>query len=121
MSEVTARPFDLEARSELFAREVPALVKRCPFTLANRKDLRQLVKSSGSVAANSIETNEALSRKDFVMRARISRKEAKESAYWRRLIDTGADPATDRERRRLEEARELVCMLTTIIQKTRVD
>lgn len=113
MSEVTARPFDLEARSELFAREVPALVKRCPFTLANREDLRQLVKSSGSVAANSIEANEALSRKDFVMRARISRKEAKKSAYWLRLIG--------RERRRLEQARELVCMLTTMIQKTRVD
>lgn len=122
MSEVTARPFDLEARSELFAREVRALVKRCPFTLANREDLRQLVKSSGSVAANYIEANEALSRKDFVMRARISRKEAKESAYWLRLIDTGADPATDRERRGLNRrARELVCILTTIIQKTRVD
>jgi four helix bundle protein len=122
VSEVAARPYDLEARTELFAREVRALAKQCPPTLANREDLRQLVKSSGSVGASYIEANEALGRKDFVMRARISRKEAKESAFWLRLIDTGANAAADAERIRLErEARELVCILTSIIQKTKLD
>ena len=42
--------------------------------------------SLGSVGANYREANESLSKKDFLMRIKISRKEAKESAYWLRLI-----------------------------------
>src|SRR4051812_40424085 len=122
MSEPVARPYNLEERTELFAKEVRAFVKRLPLTLANREDLRQLVRASGSVGANYIEANEGLSRKDFVVRVRISRKEAKEAAYWLRLVDVGSDTSVDAERWRLEnEGRELVCILTSIIQKTRVD
>jgi four helix bundle protein len=89
MNEPAPRPYDLEQRTELFAREVRVLVKKPPLTLANREDIRQLVRASGSVGANYIEANEALSRKDFVVRLRISRKEAKEAAYWLRLVDSG--------------------------------
>ena len=46
---------------------------------------KQLIKSSGSVGANYIEANESLGKKDFRMRIKISRKEAKESRYWSRL------------------------------------
>jgi len=57
------------------------------------------VKASGSVGANYIEANESLSKKDFKYRIKICRKEAKESAYWLRLIKetnppTFADEAT---------------------------
>jgi four helix bundle protein len=70
------------------------------------------------VGANYIEANEALSRKDFAMRAKISRKEAKESAYWLRLIDVGPDPSVNAERWRLEqEARELMRILSAIVHK----
>jgi four helix bundle protein len=112
------RPYDLEQRTELFAREVRVLVKKLPLTLANREDIRQLVRASGSVGANYIEANEALSRKDFAMRARISRKEAKEAAYWLRLVDVGSAEGADTERWRLErEARELMLILSAIIHK----
>jgi len=43
----------------LFAKRVRAFVKRSPRTIANIEDVRQLVKSSGSVGANYIEANEA--------------------------------------------------------------
>ena len=115
----TRRPYDLEDRTELFAREVRALVKRLPKTLANSEDARQLVKSSGSVGANYIEANEALSRKDFVMRVKICRKEAKESAYWLRLIDTGE--STDLAAVTLtlvQEATELMKIFGAILQKS---
>jgi four helix bundle protein len=46
-----------------------------------------LVRASGSLGANYIEGNEALSKKDFRLRVKISRKEAKESLYWLRLLD----------------------------------
>ena len=43
---------------------------------------KQLARSSGSQAANYIEANESLSKKDFSHRAKICRKEAKESKLW---------------------------------------
>jgi four helix bundle protein len=54
-------------------------VKLLPRTVANIEDVKQVIKSSGSVGANYIEANEALGKKDFRMRIKISRKEAKES------------------------------------------
>ena len=70
--------YDLEERTHLFAKHVRAFVKRLPRLDANVIDGRQLIRASGSVGANYIEANESLSRKDFVMRIKISRKESKE-------------------------------------------
>ena len=84
-------PYDLEARTELFARRVRAFVKRLTRIDANIIDGRQLIRSSGSVAANYIEANEALSKKDFLVRIRICRKESKESRMWARISDTTGD------------------------------
>jgi four helix bundle protein len=85
------KQYDLEERTLLFAQRVRAFVKKLPKTLANIEDCRQLVKASGSTGANYIEANEALSKKDFVMRIKICRKESKESRFWLRLVDTGND------------------------------
>lgn len=78
--------YDLEERTFLFAKEVRLFVKTLPNTLANIEDGKQLIRASGSVGANYREANEALSKKDFLMRIKISRKEAKESEYWLKLI-----------------------------------
>jgi four helix bundle protein len=81
--------------------------------------VKQLVRASGSVGANYIEANEALSKKDFRMRIRVSRKESKESRYWLRLVDTHADPVLDTERDKLmQEATELMCIFGSILQKS---
>jgi four helix bundle protein len=88
-------------------------------TICNIEDGRQLVKASGSVGADHIEANEALSKKDFRMRVRISRQEAQESRYWLRLIDTNGDDRQDKERHCLiGEAAELVKILSSILHKS---
>ena len=79
--------YDLEERTLKFAKDVRLFIKTVPKTIANVEDIRQLVKSSGSVGANYIEANESLSKKDFLMRVKISRKECKESVYWLRMIN----------------------------------
>ena len=80
MSEIiNTKPYDLEERTLKFAKEVIAFVKIIPKSIANVEIIKQLVRSSGSVGANYIEANEALSKKDFALRVRICRKEAKES------------------------------------------
>jgi four helix bundle protein len=82
----SARRYDLEERTERFARQVMDFVRCLKPGLVNQEVARQLVRSAGSVGANYIEANSSLGKKDFLMRARICRKEAKESAYWLRLV-----------------------------------
>jgi four helix bundle protein len=78
--------YDLEERTKKLAIEVRNFIKILPKTISNLEDAKQLVRSSGSIGANYIEANESLSRKDFAMRIKISRKEAKESMYWLNII-----------------------------------
>jgi four helix bundle protein len=110
---------DLEDRTFQFAQSVRAFVKQLPRTISNNEDVRQLVRASGSVAANWIEADEALSKKDFLMRVKICRKEAKESRLFLRLIDTGLAKGSVNGRDALSaEARELVLIFSSIISKS---
>ena len=103
------KQYDLEERTFEFAQRIRAFVKRLRLTLANIEDIKQVVKASGSLGANYIEANEALSKKDFVMRIKISRKESKESRYWLRLVDTGDQNEAEQERGSLiQESTELM-------------
>jgi four helix bundle protein len=117
--EQSSKQYDLEERTLQFARRVRAFVKKLPQSPANIEDGRQLIKASGSVGANYIEANEALSKKDFAMRAKICRKEAKESRYWLRLIDTDGAAELEDERKSLEtEASELTKIFGSIVTKS---
>lgn len=120
MTETTdAKQYDLEDRTYRFARDVRSFVKRLPRTVCNAEDVKQVVRSSGSVAANYIEANESLGKKDFRMRIRISRKESKETRLWLRLVDTQGDVALDTERDRLvKESTELMLIFGAILKKS---
>jgi four helix bundle protein len=78
-NKIRTKEYDLEDRTFIFAKDVRAFVKKIPKTVANIEDTKQVVRASGSVGANYIEANESLSKKDFVVRIKICRKEAKES------------------------------------------
>ena len=78
MTEIlNSKRYDLEDRTFRFAKEVRAFVAKLPKTTSSIEDSKQLIRSSGSVGANYIEANESLSKKDFAMRIKISRKESK--------------------------------------------
>jgi four helix bundle protein len=111
-----SQPYDLEERTFEFAKAVRAFVRRVMKDIPNIEDCKQVVRSSGSVAANYIEANESLSKKDFLMRAKICRKEAKESRLWLRLI---LAEDLEEERIRLEqEAKELTHIFGAIVTKS---
>ena len=78
--------YDLEERTFKFAKNWRSLIAKLPKTISNIEDGKQLVNSSGSIGANYIEANEKLGDKDLKFRLKISRKEAKESIYWLRLL-----------------------------------
>jgi len=112
------KQFDLEDRTLKFAKDVRTFVKKLPKTIGNFEDGKQVIRSSGSIGANYIEANEALSKKDFVMRIKIARKETKESRYWLQLVDIGSQIDIERERKRLlQEAQELENILGAILRK----
>jgi four helix bundle protein len=111
------KPFDLHDRTEEFAKNVRVLVRNISKDIANLEDSKQLVRSSGSVAANYIEANEAFSRRDFSFRIKICRKEAKESKLWLNLLLI-TDSRWDGARNELvTESSELVKIFSAILSK----
>lgn len=111
--------YDLETRTLQFAAQTRLFVKQIPKTLGNIEDGKQLTRSSGSVGANYIEANEPLSKKDFVMRIKICRKEAKESMYWLKLIDTGNSASLEAQKQELiGEPTQLMKIFGSIISKS---
>jgi len=111
--------YDLEERTFQFAKSVRLVTKKLPNNTSSFEDIKQVIRSSGSVGANYIEANEALSKKDFLMRVKISRKEAKESAYWLRLLLEVNDSDLDKDLKSCwDEAIELKKILSAIISKS---
>ena len=114
-----SKHYDLEDRTFAFAKSVRTFVKKLPKTMASIEDGKQLIRSSGSVGSNYIEANESLSKKDFIMRIKICRKEAKESSYWLRLLETNDKQEQEKTRKNLiNEATELMKIFGAILQKS---
>jgi len=111
-----SKQYDLEDRTLMYAKNVRAFVKKLRVTIANIEDGKQLIRASGSVGANHIEGNEALSKKDLIMRIKICRKEAKESRYWLKLIDLNDEQEKDRQYL-IKEATELMNIFGAILNK----
>ena len=118
------KPYDLEERTFHFAKMVSAFCKQLPKNhLMNQQNLeysKQLIRSSSSVGANYIEANEAVSKKDFVYRIRVCRKEAKESAFFLRLIVETNDKSEIPDGSKLiDEAIQLKKIFSAIIEKSK--
>ena len=109
----------MEDRTLQFAKSALGLCKGLPKTVICEEIGRQLIRAATSVGANYIEANEALGKKDFVMRVKICRKEAKECGYWLKLIEVGA-PDLGKEREvLLNESMELTKIFGSILVKSR--
>ena len=112
-----SKRYDLEERTFEFAKASRAFVKQLPRTISNIEDVKQFIRASGSIGANYIEANEPIGKKDFVMKIKICRREAKESRYWLRLIDTDGRLEGD-QARLLDEADELMKIFGAIVRKS---
>lgn len=110
--------YDLEGRTLKFTKQIIKFINTLPKNLANVEISRQLIRSAGSIGANYIEANESLSKKDFVMRIKICRKEAKETQYWLKLLDCFEDSQKDHVAL-LQEAFELMKIFGAILEKAK--
>ena len=112
------RQYDLEERTFRFAQRINEYVNKLPRTTSNIEDGKQLARAAGSVGANYIEANESLGKKDFLMRIRISKKEAKESHYWIRLTSPNRENQKEKEPL-IQEAGELMKIFGAILEKSK--
>ncbi|MBI4722114.1 MAG: four helix bundle protein [Candidatus Stahlbacteria bacterium] len=113
------KQYDLEGITLKFAKEVIAFVRSISRTIPNMELIKQLVRSSTSVGANYIEANESLSKKDFVLRIKICRKESKESIYWLKLIEIESDEMEQKRDALIQEGIELMKIFGSIVEKAK--
>ena len=113
-----SKHYDLEERTFKFARNVILFTNLLPKTPANIEIIKQVIRSSGSIGANYIEANESLGKKDFAMRIRICRKEAKETIYWLRLVETNDDSLEIKRDLCVNEGTELMKIFGAILTKS---
>jgi four helix bundle protein len=112
------KQYDLEDRTLKFARNIVTFCRRLAKSVIEGEIVKQLVRAATSVGANYIEANEALGKKDFLMRIKICRKEAKESGYWLRLLETGNPDLRQDQELLLKESSELTKIFSSIVTKS---
>src|SRR3989344_8582634 len=113
-----SKKFDLEDRTLNFSKKIIDLVKILPKNSVNFELISQIVRSSGSIGANYREANDALGRKDFYMRIRICRKEAKETKYWLELLLHNNPELDDIIQPLIQESLELIRIFSAILNKS---
>lgn len=117
MTEINnSKKYDLEERTLKFAKRVMDYVDRLMRNVTNIEIGKQLARAGGSVGANYIEANESLGKKDFAMKIKISRKEAKESRYWLKLSSPDDSQLQEREAL-IQESTELMNIFGAILKK----
>lgn len=116
-TEPVKKVYDLEDRTLLFAKNVRNFINSLPKSLTNVDDCKQLIRSSGSVGANYREANDGLSKKDFLNRIKICRKEAKETVYWLILLESSSGNSHSIWQDLIKEAQEIEKIFGAIYRK----
>jgi len=115
-----SKKYDLEDRTLEFGKRIIRLAKALPKNSINFNLIDQVIRSGTSMGANYREANETETKKDFLFRIRICRKEGKETIYWLNLIIEANPEFSERIKPLLEETVELVKIFATIAEKSKV-
>lgn len=112
-------PPDILDRTFRFAVRVTKLVRALPKSVDGYVLAKQVMRSGTGIGANVEEAQGAHSKKDFARRMNIARAEARETLYWLRLIKEAELISAARLEELVNEADELVRILTTIVKKSK--
>ena len=111
--------YDLEDRTRNFAKNIISLMMKLPQNSVNKRMIEQLIGSGGSVGANYCEANEAESKKDFIHKIGICKKEIKETRYWLDLLSYANPNYADQFKILSSEVQELLLIFSKIISSCR--
>ena len=111
--------YNLSERTLIFSENSIDFIKKVPQNIINNPLISQLVRAVTSIGANYSEADEAGSKKDFVNKMYIAKKEIKETRYWLQLIIHTIPSLKEDGNKLLEEARQLNLIFSAIINKTK--
>jgi len=111
-------PYDIRERTFLFSVRVLKWVRTLPQDMGTQITARQLLRAATSVGANIEEADGADTSKDRIYKWALSRKEARESRYWIRLIRAAGTNSTEGQALE-QESTELINILSTLINKNK--
>ena len=102
-----------------FAEAVVDFAKRVPHSAVNNRLIDQVVGAGTSVGANYCESDDAVSKKEFIVNINRCRKEARETKFFLRII-ARAEPGLKAEARLLwQEAKELNLIFSSIVRRAK--
>jgi len=111
--------FNLEERVIKFSNSITDFCNSLPKNLITKPLISQLVRSGTSIGANYSEATECDSKKDFISKISIAKKEAKETRYWLRIIVHSLPKFKSEARVLWKEAQELNLIFASIIRRTK--
>jgi four helix bundle protein len=111
--------YDLEERTLKFGEQIIDFAKKLPRNIITTPLISQIVRSGTSIGANYSEADEASSKKDFINKMSISKKEVKETKYWLRIIAHANPELRDDSRILWKEAQELNLIFAAIIRNSK--
>lgn len=106
-------------RTMTFGIRIIALARRIKETAITRSLISQLVRAGTSVGANYAEADDAVSRKDFIHKIALCRKESKETKHWLRMVAAINSEHDEDVDSLLKEAQELNLIFSTIVNRAR--
>jgi four helix bundle protein len=119
MTKISNHKYDLEDRTTKYAIQVVNFCKKLTKNYVSVPLVTQLVRSSTSLGANYAEANRAASKKDFMNKIYICKKEAKESKYWIHVIAETHGEYKDECRELWKETHELLMIFSKITKSSK--
>lgn len=117
-SQIPKQKYDLEERTTQFSKNIIDFTKKLHQNSITRSLISQLIRSGTSIGANYCEADEASSKKDFINKIFIAKKETKETKYWLRIIAHTLPNHREEARTLWKEAQELNLILAAIIRSS---
>ncbi|HSH31178.1 MAG TPA: four helix bundle protein [Candidatus Saccharimonadales bacterium] len=108
--------YDLEERTTRFGEDIVVFARIIPKDVVTLPIINQLVKAGTSVGANYCEADDAESRRDFIHKLGIAKKEARETSYWLRVLAMAVPELKDETQGLRQEAKELNLIFNAIIR-----
>lgn len=109
--------YDLAERTSKFGAEIIFFAKSIKEMNINRPIIGQLVRSATSIGANYMEADCGESKKDFIHKIGICKKEAKETTHWLHMLAVAEPEKAEKCRKLWQEAHELTLIFSAIVKR----
>ncbi len=106
--------FDLEERTARFGETAIFFAKAIPVTLVTTPIISQFVRAGTSVGSNYCEADDAGSKREFLYRISICKRESRETKHWLRMIAAAVPELKEQARPLWQEAKELNLIFSAI-------